>query len=297
MPAMPASVPAPRAFDQAAALYLASSDFPDRFRWDATARTWRRRSGERWHVVYPEAVVAAAAHVLEAALAAEDVPLVFRCVFAPPAYVDALQAVESWEAHREAHARAEYEHLAAWEDAEACKRAERVALQASLEAQERTSDWTLQQRLRRLEPTPYAPLPRPVAVWSAQRERLRRAVSRRGMESAVRNASGLDAFAYGAEDAPVDVDPRAWLAALPCVHGGRVLTSDLYAAYVASLPTGSRPLHNRAFHALAVEVLGAGDAAVCRRRIRGRDFYLSVSLPGDDYPQDGTPPLRLVSSA
>ncbi|WP_228943345.1 hypothetical protein [Nocardioides sp. Leaf374] len=292
---MPASVPAPRAFDQAAALCLASSDFPARFRWDAPARTWRRRSGDRWHVVYPEAVVAAAAHVLEAALAAEDVPLVFRCVFAPPAYVDALQAVESWEADREAHARAEYEHLGAWEEREAHKRAERIALQAALDAGD--AGPSAHYRLKQLEPRPYTRLAPAATVTRNQRERLRRAVSRRGVESAVRNASGLDAFAYAAEDAPVDVDPRAWLTALPRVPGGRVLTSDLYAAYVASLPTGSRPLHNRAFHALAVEILGEGDAAACRRRIRGRDFYLAVSLPNDDDRQDGTPPLRLVSSA
>jgi hypothetical protein len=285
---MPAPVPAPRPFDQAAALYLASSNFPDRFRWDAPARTWRRRSGDRWHVVYPEAVVAAAAQVLEAALAAEDFPLVFRCVFAPPAFVYALQAVESWEAHREANARAEYEHEAAWEAREARKRAERETLQASMGAGE--AGPSAQYRLQQLEPRPYTRLAPAATVTRNQRERLRRAVSRRGVESAVRNASGLDAFAYTAEAAPVDVDPRAWLAALPRVPGGRVLTSDLYAAYVASLPTGSRPLHNRAFHALAVEVLG-------ERIKRSREFYPNVSLPGDDEPQTGTPPLRLVSSA
>lgn len=283
---MPAAIAAPRAFDDAAALYLALySDFPDRFRWDGPARVWRR-AADGWAPARPEVVIADTTDVLRSALSAESVPLVFRCVFAPASRVAALEAVtdeNAWRASEIARARAEHERF------ETRRAAERAELEATasldvdtLDAPQRLAASirraSAQKALARWRDLPPFAEPRPRLLDDRQRERLLRAVNHHNVYTAVRLASGRPECAYRAKAAPVDVDPRAWLASLPRTPGVVTLSSALYRAYVAALSPGVRPCHEREFHRLAVEVLGDGDARACQTHRNGRRFYRNLAL-------------------
>lgn len=294
---MTAPPSAPRAFDLAAALYLSdpASGFAAAFAWDHPARTWRRRVDDCWLPLPLARVVDHATAVLSAALSSgPDVPLVFRCTLAHPADVPALEAVTDWAAERAARAASAatesgLQTLAAaseWDrlHAERDRLRDLVAGGAhALTDFVRLRSLDASTVLARPRPSPttptVAPAELPSLITPAHRERLLAALSWRGVNAAVRRASGMAPCVYVPAAAPVEVDPRAWLAALPRVPGVVVLRSALYAAYCAALPEGAAPVYDRAFHALAVEVLGNGDARACRTERKGRRYYRDLALP------------------
>jgi hypothetical protein len=278
---------APRSFEHAAPLALPDL-LADRFRWDGAARTWRTPDASgAWRPVRFEVVQAAATDALFQALSALDPPLVFRCVFAPD--TDAAEAVTDWQAERDTRHAAAVE---AWEEAEARRVRDRERAEAvlatdpsSLDPQSsllhmgarRAAESTL---TRTAVPRPFvAPSSAAPVLPAAQRERLLAALRPGVVGRAVRVASGLPAFAYAPAPAAVEVDCRAWLAALPRPRGARLKASALYAAYVEALPATAHPLTRRAFHAQAVEVLGDGEKAACQVRDSRHVYYLGLSLP------------------
>lgn len=285
-------VPAFRSFDVAAAYYLAhDSDLPARFRYDAPVNLWRDRSGKPTTF---GAVTLVATETLHTALSEPDIPTAFRCVFAPVERVEALAAVTDWHAERDRLDTEESTaHRARWEADEADKRRRRAALLAEVEAGRNPAAHFA---LPATEPTPYRRLPprRRALVDSRQRERLLRSVTGRQVREAVMTASHHEPFRYRAVDAPVQVDPRAWLASLPREDGAETLRSAVYRAYLDALPDGARPLDERRFHALARETFGDPT-----RRHPGHWYYRDVRLPEPSTVADDDtaerPALRVVS--
>jgi hypothetical protein len=283
--------PAFRSFDLAAGHFLAyGTDLPDRFLRDALASTWRRLSGDgRWLRCDTGDVLLEAKRLLQAALDAPDVPLAFRAVFAPEADAATLAAVTDWQADRDRRTReAESAARAAHEADEARKARERAAITAALE--DGTASPTAWLALSSLDPEPLSPPRVPPLVGRRQRERLLGALSRRVLVEAVKAASDEPVMRYRPEVAPVDVDPRAWLDALPRDAAGAVRTAALFDAYCAALPETARPLDRERFHRLAQSALGT---PVKRR---GHRVYLGVALPERDAEAPDRPLLRVVGA-